>query len=42
MKGKKYSAEQIVSKLREADVLIGKGQRVADACRQLQVTDVTD
>ena len=42
MKGKKYSAEQIVSKLREADVLIGKGQTVADACRQLQVTDVTD
>jgi len=41
MKGKKYSAEQIVSKLREADVLIGKGQTVADVCRQLQVTDVT-
>ena len=41
MKGKKYSAEQIVSKLREADVLIGKGQTVADICRQLQITDVT-
>ena len=41
MKGKKYSAEQIVSKLREADVLIGKGQTVADVCRQLQITDVT-
>jgi transposase-like protein len=41
MKGKKYSAEQVVSKLREADVLIGKGQTVADVCRQLQITDVT-
>ena len=41
MRGKKYSAEQIVSKLREADVLIGKGQTVADVCRQLQITDVT-
>ena len=40
-KGKKYSAEQIVSKLREAAVLIGKGQTVADVCRQLQITDVT-
>ena len=41
MKGKKYSAEQIVSKLREADVLTSKGQTVADVCRQLQITDVT-
>lgn len=41
MKGKRYSAEQVVSKLREADVLIGKGQTVADVCRQLQITDVT-
>ena len=41
MRGKKYSAEQIVSKRREADVLIGKGQTVADVCRQLQITDVT-
>jgi len=41
MKGKKYSPEQVVSKLREADVLIGKGQTVADVCRQLQITDVT-
>ena len=41
MKGKKYSAEQVVSKLREADVLIVKGQTVADVCRQLQITDVT-
>jgi putative transposase len=41
MKGKKYSAEQIVSKLREADVLLGKGQSVGEVCRHLQITDVT-
>ena len=41
MKGKKYTAEQIVSKLREADVLLGKGQSVAEICRQLQISDVT-
>jgi transposase-like protein len=41
MKGKKYSAEQIVSKLREAEVLLGKGQSVGEVCRHLQITDVT-
>ena len=41
MQGKKYTAEQIVSKLREADVLLGKGQSVAEICRHLQISDVT-
>ncbi len=41
MRGKKYTAEQIVSKLREADVLVGKGQTVAEVCRHLQIPDVT-
>ena len=41
MRGKKYTAEQIVSKLREADVLVGKGQTVAEVCRHLQITEVT-
>ncbi len=41
MARKRYSAEQIVSKLREADVLIGKGQSVAEVCKQLEITDVT-
>ena len=40
-KGKKYSAEQIVTKLREADVLIGKGMTLGEVCRQLEITDVT-
>lgn len=38
---KQYSAEQIVNKLREADVLISKGQTVAQVCRHIGVTGVT-
>lgn len=41
MKGKKYTAEQIVAKLREAEVLLGKGETLAEVCRQLAITDVT-
>jgi putative transposase len=41
MKGKKYTAEQIVAKLREAEVLLAKGTALAEVCRQLEVTDVT-
>jgi transposase-like protein len=40
MKGKKYTAEQIVSKLPEAGVLPGKGQSVGEVCLHLQITDV--
>ena len=38
---KQYSAEQIVNKLRESDVLISKGQTVAQVCRHIGVTGVT-
>jgi len=41
MARKKFSAEQIVAKLREAEVLLGKGQSLAEVCRQLEITDVT-
>ena len=41
MKGKKYSAEQIVAKLREAEVLLAKGLALGEVCRQLEITDVT-
>jgi transposase-like protein len=37
----RHSAEQIVNKLREADVLLSKGQTVAQACKQIGVTDQT-
>ena len=36
-----YSAEQIVNKLREADVELAMGMSVHDACRQIGVTDKT-
>lgn len=41
MKGKKYTVEQIVSKLREAEVLLAKGSALGEVCRQLEITDVT-
>lgn len=37
----RHSAEQIVNKLREADVLLSKGQTVAQACKQIGITDQT-
>jgi len=41
MPRKRFSAEQIVNKLREADVLLSKGQTIAQACKQIGVTDQT-
>jgi transposase-like protein len=41
MKRKRHSAEQIISKLREAEVLLQQGQGVPQVCRQLGVTAQT-
>ena len=41
MARKRYTTEEIIRKLREADVLIGQGQTVADVIRYLGVSDVT-
>ena len=38
---KRHSAEQIVAKLREADVQLGKGLRVPEVCKQLSVSEQT-
>ncbi len=38
MKRKRHSAEQIISKLRETEVLLQRGQAVPQVCRQLGVT----
>ena len=38
---KRPSAEQIVSKLRQADVDLGKGQKVPEVCRQLGISEQT-
>ena len=38
---KKHSPEQIVNKLRQADVGLGKGLRVPEVCKQLQISEQT-
>ena len=41
MKKSRHSPEQIVEKLRQADVLLGKGQQVPDVCKALEITTQT-
>ena len=41
MAKKRHTAEQIISKLREAEVLLAKGMRMPQVCRKLGVTDQT-
>lgn len=38
---KRYKAEEIILKLREADVELGRGKTVPVVCRQLGVTEAT-
>ena len=38
---KRHSAEQIVAKLRQADVALGKGLKVPEVCKQLGISDQT-
>ena len=38
---KRHSPEQIIFKLREAEVALAQGQRVPDVCRKLGVTEQT-
>ena len=37
----RHSAEQIVAKLRQADVELGKGLKVPDVCKQLGISEQT-
>ena len=41
MPKKRYRPEEIVAKLRQVDVLVSQGQNVADAIRQIGVSEVT-
>jgi putative transposase len=41
MARKRYKAEEIVSKLRQVDVLVAQGNNVPDAVRSIGVTQVT-
>ncbi len=41
MSSRKHSTEQIIRKLREAEVELAKGRSVHDVCKQLGVTNQT-
>jgi putative transposase len=41
MATKRHTAEQIISKLREAEVHLAKGTKVPQVCRKLGVTEQT-
>ena len=41
MAKKTFTTEQIINKLREADVIISQGQTVPAACKAIGVTDQT-
>lgn len=41
MGAKRYKPEEIISKLREAEVLLGEGLNVGEVVRRLGVTQVT-
>ncbi len=41
MRKKGYKPEQIISKLRQADVLVSQGKTVEEICRKVGVSDAT-
>ena len=41
MPRKRFKTEEIIQKLREAEVLLSQGGNVSEACRQIGVTDNT-
>ena len=42
MPKKRHTTEQIINKLREAEVLIAKNKSIAEVCRKLEITEQTD
>ena len=41
MPQKRHTVEQIVAKLRKADVELGKGKKVPEVCKLLEITEQT-
>ena len=41
MKQKKYTVEQIITNLRKIDVLVNQGKTVAEAVREIGITETT-
>ena len=41
MAQKRHGVDQIITKLRRANVLLGKGVKVPEACKQLEIAEQT-
>ena len=41
MSQKRHSVDQIIAKLRRADVLLGKDTKVPEVCKQLEIAEQT-
>lgn len=41
MKQKRHTTDQIIGKLRQADVELGKGKKVPEVCKLLEITEQT-
>lgn len=41
MKQKRHSVDQVIAKLRRADVELGKGHKVPEVCKLLEITEQT-
>jgi transposase-like protein len=41
MKKTRHTTDQIIEKLRQADVALGKGQKVPEVCKSLEITEQT-
>ena len=41
MSQKRHTVDQIIAKLRRADVLLGKGMKVPEVCKQLEIAEPT-
>ncbi len=41
MKSNRHTVEQIIAKLRRADVELGKGKKIPEICKLLEITDQT-
>ena len=40
-RGQKFKAEEIIAKLREAEVDLARGKKIPEACKQIGVTEQT-
>ena len=38
-RGKRFSEEEIINKLRQAEVLLGQGKQIEEVCRQIGVSN---